>query len=490
MAISLGNPASEAGAAPTASLAESLTVRECVARARQRAPDPRVAAAERDAAVLDSTATFRSRRAALSFQGGATVAPEHFYDPALTNLGEYALQLRVESLVLDGGARDRGRRRSALAARESRAVLEQAERDAGIRAGALAIEWLRLNESERAERQSVEWLEHLAREMNAGVRSGMRGRADALRATLERDAVAAELDLTHRDMASVRRELGAELGRGDDFVPAVRDEAIEASVYLSNRYISDRFLPDKAIDLIDEAGARVKLQATAIPEEMINIQRRIRVIDGRIESAISAQEFEKAARYRLEEDLEQENLQVIKERWKLKTTIPLKVTREDIEEVIARWTGIPISSLHEEEMSKLLRMEEELHKRLISQEKAISALSKAIRRSRAGLKSPRRPVGSFLFLGPTGVGKTEMAKSLAAGKRSIGCSDARRQPCNNSRRWNDHAQRKRWRHLANKRSGEWDKRTFWHFLHQPEYGNRGGSHVRRERIPRHDSSHD
>src|SRR6058998_322106 len=171
------------------------------------------------------------------------------------------------------------------------------------------------------------------------------------------------------------------------------DEAIEASVYLSNRYISDRFLPDKAIDLIDEAGARVKLRATSIPEEMINIQRRIRVIDGRIESAISAQEFEKAARYRLEEDLEQENLQVIKERWKLRTTVPLKVTREDIEEVIARWTGIPVSSLHEEEMAKLIRMEEELHRRIISQDKAIAALSKAIRRSRAGLKSPKRPVG-------------------------------------------------------------------------------------------------
>jgi ATP-dependent Clp protease ATP-binding subunit ClpC len=192
------------------------------------------------------------------------------------------------------------------------------------------------------------------------------------------------------------------------------DEALEASVYLSNRYIPDRFLPDKAIDLIDEAGARVKLRATAIPEEMINIQRRIRVIDGRIESAISAQEFEKAARYRLEEDMEQENLQVIKERWKLKTTVPLKVLREDIEEVIAKWTGIPMSSIHEEEMSKLVRMEEELHKRIISQDKAIAALSKAIRRSRAGLKSPKRPVGSFLFLGPTGVGKTEMAKSLAA----------------------------------------------------------------------------
>jgi len=147
---------------------------------------------------------------------------------------------------------------------------------------------------------------------------------------------------------------------------------------------------------------------------MINIQRRIRVIDGRIESAISAQEFEKAARYRLEEDMEQENLQIIKERWKLKTTVPLKVLREDIEEVIAKWTGIPMSSIHEEEMSKLVRMEEELHKRIISQDKAIAALSKAIRRSRAGLKSPKRPVGSFLFLGPTGVGKTEMAKSLAA----------------------------------------------------------------------------
>ncbi len=192
------------------------------------------------------------------------------------------------------------------------------------------------------------------------------------------------------------------------------EEALDASVYLSNRYIPDRFLPDKAIDLIDEAGARVKLRATSIPEEMINIQRRIRVIDGRIESAISAQEFEKAARYRLEEDLEQENLQVIKERWKLRTTIPLKVTREDIEEVIARWTGIPVSSLHEEEMAKLIRMEEELHRRIISQDQAIAALSKAIRRSRAGLKSPKRPVGSFLFLGPTGVGKTEMAKSLAA----------------------------------------------------------------------------
>ena len=192
------------------------------------------------------------------------------------------------------------------------------------------------------------------------------------------------------------------------------DEAIEASVRLSNRYISDRFLPDKAIDLIDEAGARIKLQKNSVPEEIVNIKRRIRVIDSRVENAISAREFEKAARYRLEGDEQQENLQIMRESWKLKGKPPLQVTREDIEEVIAKWTGIPISSLQEEEMAKLLRMEVELHKRIVSQDKAISALSKAIRRSRAGLKSPKRPVGSFLFLGPTGVGKTEMARSLAA----------------------------------------------------------------------------
>ncbi len=192
------------------------------------------------------------------------------------------------------------------------------------------------------------------------------------------------------------------------------DEALEASVYLSNRYISDRFLPDKAIDLIDEAGARVKLRRASAPDDRDTIQRRIRTIEDRVENAISAHEFEQAARYRLEEELEQENLQVIRERWQLKTVPPLKVVREDIEEVIAKWTGIPAASIHEEEMAKLLRMEEELHTRIISQDKAIAALSKAIRRSRAGLKSPKRPVGSFLFLGPTGVGKTEMARSLAA----------------------------------------------------------------------------
>lgn len=191
------------------------------------------------------------------------------------------------------------------------------------------------------------------------------------------------------------------------------DDAIQAAVYLSNRYIPDRFLPDKAIDIIDEAGSRVKLRSAAAPEEIDVLQRRIRSMDSRIENAISAREFELAAQYRIEEDLEQENLDVIREQWKIKAPPPIRVTRDDIEQVLAKWTGIPIASLQEAEMSKLLRMEEELHKRLISQDQAISALSKAIRRSRAGLKSPKRPVGSFLFLGPTGVGKTETARSLA-----------------------------------------------------------------------------
>jgi ATP-dependent Clp protease ATP-binding subunit ClpC len=192
------------------------------------------------------------------------------------------------------------------------------------------------------------------------------------------------------------------------------EEALHASVYLSTRYLTDRFLPDKAIDILDEAGSRVKLRTMCMAAEMVDIQKKIRIIDGRIENAITAHEFEKAAVYRTEEDIEQEHLQVVRERWNLKAAPVLNVTRGDIEEVVARWTGIPMTSLQEEEMSKLLRMEEELHKRIVSQDKAVSSLSKAIRRSRAGLKPEQRPVGSFLFLGPTGVGKTEMARALAS----------------------------------------------------------------------------
>jgi ATP-dependent Clp protease ATP-binding subunit ClpC len=191
------------------------------------------------------------------------------------------------------------------------------------------------------------------------------------------------------------------------------DDSIQFSVYHSSRYIPDRFLPDKAIDLIDEAGARVKLRQTSLPEEITEIQKRIKFIVHRMENAIANHEFEKARFYSDEERKERENLRALRDKYHLDDSTAGVVTREDIEDVVSRWTGVPVTSLKEEETQKLLRVEEELHKRIISQEKSISALARAIRRSRAGLKSPNRPIGSFLFLGPTGVGKTEVARSLA-----------------------------------------------------------------------------
>ncbi len=191
------------------------------------------------------------------------------------------------------------------------------------------------------------------------------------------------------------------------------DEAIETSVYASNRYIPDRFLPDKAIDLIDEAGARVKLRQTTLPAELADIQKRIKFIVHRMENAIANHEFEKARFYSDEERKERENQRILREKYNLDDTSTGIVTKEDIEDVVARWTGVPMTAIKEEEIARLLRVEEELHKRIISQDRAISALARAIRRSRAGLKSSARPAGSFLFLGPTGVGKTEVARALA-----------------------------------------------------------------------------
>jgi ATP-dependent Clp protease ATP-binding subunit ClpC len=191
-------------------------------------------------------------------------------------------------------------------------------------------------------------------------------------------------------------------------------EAIEAAVYQSSRYITDRFLPDKAIDLIDEAGARAKLREAEFSAEVGELSRIVRTAVEQMDGAVTERNVEKAWLYRDQELQARENLQLVRERLDVKSSATrIFIGKHEIDEVVSKWTGVPLTSVTEDEGGKLLRMEEELHRRVISQEKAISALSRAIRRSRAGLKNPQRPVGSFIFLGPTGVGKTELARALA-----------------------------------------------------------------------------
>jgi len=194
----------------------------------------------------------------------------------------------------------------------------------------------------------------------------------------------------------------------------ITDDAVEAAVRLSDRYISDRFLPDKAIDLIDEAASRVRLKTFTAPPDLKKLEEQVEKLKKEKEDAIRSQEYEKAARIRDEEQKTKSELDRAKDEWQQKNqTKTDTVTEEEIAEIVASWTGIPVKKLAEEETQRLMNMEAVLHERVIGQNEAVKAVSKAIRRGRVGLKDPKRPVGSFIFLGPTGVGKTELSKALA-----------------------------------------------------------------------------
>ncbi len=194
----------------------------------------------------------------------------------------------------------------------------------------------------------------------------------------------------------------------------ITDEAIEAAVKMSVRYIGDRFLPDKAIDLIDEAASKVRLRAYTPPEDVRELEDKIKHIAEEKQTAVNSQDFEKAASLRDEEKEMQTQLAKLQAEWQKKTTETNgEVTPDEIATIVSEWTHIPVVQLTQEESERLLHMEDELHRRIVGQDTAVSAVSKAIRRGRVGLKDPKRPTGSFIFLGPTGVGKTELCKTLA-----------------------------------------------------------------------------
>ena len=203
----------------------------------------------------------------------------------------------------------------------------------------------------------------------------------------------------------------------------ITDEAINAAVELSSRYINDRYLPDKAIDLIDEAASKVRMSSYTEPDSFKDMKDEIEKLDKEKEEAIRVQDFEKAAKIRDKENAKKKELEDSKKNWETKKSKEVPTLKEeDIANVISSWTGIPVTKVSESENEKLKNLEENLHKRVIGQDEAVSAVAKAIKRSRMGLKDPNKPIGSFLFLGPTGVGKTELSKALA--ENLFGSEDA------------------------------------------------------------------
>jgi ATP-dependent Clp protease ATP-binding subunit ClpC len=193
----------------------------------------------------------------------------------------------------------------------------------------------------------------------------------------------------------------------------ITDAALEAAARLSKRYIADRFLPDKAIDLIDEAASKLRIDTESAPPDVKELEKKVKQLKNEEEAASQRQQYEEAAKLRADHLRAEDEYNKAKNKWLKKEKISGEVTEEQIAQLISSWTGIPVSQMLEGESEKLLHMEERIHERLINQEEAVKAISEAIRRSRSGLKDPRRPIGSFLFLGPTGVGKTELARTLA-----------------------------------------------------------------------------